>query len=38
VLDISGVTGVSPDELTRRNFIPVMLGLLVATIVAIFLM
>lgn len=38
VLDIAGVTGVSPEELTRRNFIPVMLGLLAATIVAIFLM
>ncbi|ARU59918.1 hypothetical protein CBW65_01740 [Tumebacillus avium] len=38
VLDISGVTGVSPDELTRRNFLPVMAGLLAATVLAIFLM
>ena len=38
VLDISGVTGVSPEELTRRNFLPVMAGLLCATIVAILFM
>lgn len=38
VLDISGVTGVSPEELTRRNFLPVMAGLLAATVLAIFLM
>jgi hypothetical protein len=35
VLDIAGVTGCSPEELTRRNFVPVMFGLLAATIVAI---
>ncbi|MGB8955537.1 MAG: hypothetical protein WCC10_09190 [Tumebacillaceae bacterium] len=38
VLDISGVTGVSPEELTRRNFLPVMAGLLCATVAAILLM
>ncbi|MGZ4163574.1 MAG: hypothetical protein ACXVDB_05050 [Tumebacillaceae bacterium] len=38
VLDIAGVTGVDPVALTRRNFIPVMVGLLAATIVAIILM
>jgi hypothetical protein len=38
VLDIAGVTGVAPDDLTRRNFLPVMAGLLAATILAIFLM
>jgi hypothetical protein len=38
VLDVSGVTGCSPEELTRRNFIPVMAGLAVATVVAVVLM
>ena len=38
VLDISGVTGVSPEELTRRNFLPVMAGLAAATVLAILLM
>ncbi len=38
VLDVSGVTGCSPEALTRRNFIPVMAGLAVATVVAIVLM
>jgi hypothetical protein len=38
VLDIAGVTGCSPEELTRRNFIPVMAGLAVATVVAVILM
>ncbi|EEG76079.1 hypothetical protein [Dethiobacter alkaliphilus] len=34
----AGVAGVSPLELARKNFIPVMSGLLAATIVAILLM
>ncbi|MBL0386008.1 hypothetical protein JJB07_05020 [Tumebacillus sp. ITR2] len=38
VLDIAGVTGIDPESLTRRNFLPVMTGLLAATVVAIFLM
>ena len=38
VLDIAGVTGIDPELLTRRNFLPVMAGLLAATVVAIFLM
>jgi hypothetical protein len=38
VLDVAGVTGCIPEDLTRRNFLPVMCGLLVATIVAILMM
>ncbi|QQE79059.1 hypothetical protein [Alicyclobacillus sp. SO9] len=38
VLDIAGVTGVEPEALTRRNFIPVILGLAATTAVAIVLM
>jgi hypothetical protein len=38
VLDVAGVTGVNPEELTRRNFLPVMAGLAGATVVAIVLM
>jgi hypothetical protein len=38
VLDIAGVTGVAPENLTRRNFIPVIAGLCAATVVAIILM
>lgn len=34
----AGIAGVSPLELARKNFIPVMGGLIVATIVGIFLM
>lgn len=34
----AGVAGVSPLELARKNFIPVMAGLVVATIVGIFIM
>jgi len=34
----AGVAGVSPLELARKNFIPVVCGLFVATIVAIFMM
>lgn len=34
----AGITGVSPAELARRNFIPVVSGLIVATITGIFLM
>lgn len=34
----AGIAGVSPLELARKNFIPVMGGLLVSTIVGIFLM
>jgi hypothetical protein len=34
----AGVAGVSPLELARKNFIPVMSGLFVATILAIFMM
>ncbi|GLG01923.1 transporter [Alicyclobacillus hesperidum subsp. aegles] len=37
VLDIAGVTGCDPEELTRRNFVPVICGLAVATVVAILL-
>lgn len=38
VLDIAGVTGCSPEVLTRRNFVPVIAGLAVATVVAVILM
>lgn len=38
VLDIAGVTGCDPEAITRRNFIPVISGLAVATVVAIFMM
>ncbi|KEO84614.1 hypothetical protein [Tumebacillus flagellatus] len=38
VLDIAGVTGIDPESLTRRNFLPVMAGLLAATVAAIILM
>ncbi|MBX6353806.1 MAG: hypothetical protein IRZ10_10785 [Thermoflavifilum sp.] len=38
VLDIAGVTGADPEELTRRNFLPVILGLAVATVVAVVMM
>lgn len=38
VLDVAGVTGVNPEELTRRNFLPVICGLAGATVVAIFMM
>jgi hypothetical protein len=38
VLDIAGVTGVDPEALTRRNFLPVIIGLAAATIVAIIMM
>jgi len=34
----AGVAGVSPIDLARKNFIPVVSGLVVATIVAIILM
>lgn len=33
----AGVAGVSPIELARRNFIPVLIGLIVSTLVAVFL-
>jgi hypothetical protein len=33
----AGVSGINPIELARRNFIPVMIGLIVSTLVAIFL-
>ena len=33
----AGVAGVKPIELARKNFIPVMVGLVVSTLVAIFL-
>ncbi|MCL6516972.1 hypothetical protein [Alicyclobacillus sp.] len=38
VLDIAGVTGCSPEDLTRRNFLPVICGLAAATVVAIVMM
>ncbi|WAH38263.1 hypothetical protein [Alicyclobacillus dauci] len=38
VLDVAGVTGVDPEHLTRRNFIPVVVGLAGATVVAILMM
>lgn len=38
VLDIAGVTGVDPEALTRRNFVPVIAGLAVATVTAVILM
>src|SRR5699024_11886401 len=34
----SGVSGVKPVDLVRRNFIPVMVGLFVACLVGVFLM
>jgi hypothetical protein len=33
----AGVTGVNAIELARRNFIPVMIGLIASTLVAVFL-
>lgn len=33
----AGVSGINPIELARRNFIPVVIGLIVSTLVAIFL-
>jgi hypothetical protein len=38
VLDVAGVTGCNPEDLTRRNFIPVICGLSAATITAILMM
>jgi len=38
LIPVAAICGVEPMELARRNFIPVMVGLFVTTIVAIFLM
>ncbi len=38
LIAVSAVTGVPAVELGRRNFIPVMAGLVAATIVAVILM
>ncbi|KKM11780.1 membrane protein [Clostridiales bacterium PH28_bin88] len=38
LIPVAAIAGVEPMELARRNFIPVMLGLLVTTIVAIVLL
>lgn len=37
IIPVAAICGVEPMELARRNFIPVIIGLLVTTIVAIFL-
>ena len=34
----AGIAGVAPQELVRRNFVPVMTGVLVACVVAVFIM
>ncbi len=34
----AGIAGVNPQELVRRNFVPVMTGVLIATVVAIIIM
>lgn len=37
IIPVAAICGVEPMELARRNFIPVIIGLLVTTVVAIFL-
>lgn len=37
VIPVAAICGIEPMELARRNFIPVIIGLLVTTVVAIFL-
>lgn len=37
LIPVAAICGVEPMELARRNFIPVVIGFLVTTIVAIFL-
>jgi hypothetical protein len=37
VIPAAAIAGVNPADLVRRNFIPVMTGLVVTTIIAIFI-
>jgi hypothetical protein len=38
IIPVAAITGVDPNDLARTNFLPVIIGLLVTTIVAIFLL
>ncbi|WP_422443809.1 hypothetical protein [Thermoanaerobacterium sp. DL9XJH110] len=38
IIPVAAITGVDPNDLARKNFIPVIVGLIVTTIVAIFLL
>jgi hypothetical protein len=38
LIPVAAICGVDPMELARKNFIPVVFGLIITTIVAIFLM